>query len=258
MKQAHTNRFQDFFEENVYVFLKRHLYNYQLRRRAVGKHVESTGSGSLLEIGSGISPVLAAGESVVYSDISLTAMQILQRTSGHGLYVVADSMNLPFKNESFSQTISSEVLEHLADDRGALRELARVMKGGGKLTMTFPHRKFYFANDDRFVGHFRRYELDEMRQLLKEAGMEPLLTEKVMGPLEKLTMSAIIFCLSLSRGLRRNRGRHGRCRHPVQYLAPLFKWINYIYMWLAWLDVRIMPRCLSTVLLLTAVKKQNQ
>ena len=40
----------------------------------------------------------------------------------------------------------------------------------GKIVVTFPNKKSYFANDDRFVSHFRRYELFEMKDRLKEAG----------------------------------------------------------------------------------------
>jgi ubiquinone/menaquinone biosynthesis C-methylase UbiE len=43
-------------------------------------------------------------------------------------YVVADAMNLPFEDHSFSHVISSEVLEHLKDDEKALMEIARVIK----------------------------------------------------------------------------------------------------------------------------------
>ena len=65
----------------------------------------------------------------------------------------------------------SEVLEHIEDDRTALKELARVLRPSGDLIITFPHRKFYFARDDHFVKHFRRYELDEMKELIQAVGL---------------------------------------------------------------------------------------
>jgi len=40
---------------------------------------------------------------------------------------------------------------------------------------------------DRFVNHFRRYELGEMKANLKNAGLETLEVQKLLGPLEKIT-----------------------------------------------------------------------
>ena len=113
-------------------------------------------------MGSGISPVLISYDHVVYSDISFSALRTLKQMHGKGYYVVADGMNLPFKAEVFSHVISSEVMEHLEDDRAALREIARVAKPSGSLVVTFPHRHFYFTYDDRFVNHYRRYEIPDV------------------------------------------------------------------------------------------------
>jgi ubiquinone/menaquinone biosynthesis C-methylase UbiE len=74
-------------------------------------------------------------------------------------------------------------LEHLRNAQQALKEMARVMKPSGQLIITFPHRKFYFANDDCFVGHFRRYELHEMQDRLTGLGLRPVSIQKVLGPL---------------------------------------------------------------------------
>jgi len=48
-----------------------------------------------------------------------------------------------------------------------------------------------------FVSHFRRYELSEMKDRLKEAGFRPINIHKVLGPLEKITMSFVVYCFSL-------------------------------------------------------------
>ena len=90
-------------------------------------------------------------------------------------------MNLPFKSKVFSHAISSEVLEHLSDDRHAIKEIARVLKPSGHFIVTFPHKKFYFAMDDRFVGHFRRYEINEMTDRLRDAGFRPMTIQKILG-----------------------------------------------------------------------------
>ena len=167
MNHYPANRFQNFFEENKYTSLKNYLYNYHLRKMAVEKNLQNENIELILEVGSGISPVMMKSRDIIYSDLSFSAIQLLKHSYGKGYYVVADGMSLPFKSGVFSHAISSEVLEHLADDRQAIKEIARVMKPSGHFIVTFPHRKFYFAIDDRFVGHFRRYEINEMVRSIK-------------------------------------------------------------------------------------------
>ena len=209
-------------------------------------------TGLILEVGSGISPMVTRTNHIIYSDLSLTALQILKRTHGKGYYVVADTMCLPFKPGVFSHTVSSEVLEHLVDDRKALRELARVMKPASRLIVTFPHRKFYFANDDRFVNHFRRYELPEMEDRLKEAGFKPLYIKKVLGPLDKITMCLVVFCFSMIQKFKLEKAKETQYFCLMNVFAFFFKWANRFYMGLVWLDAKIMPHAFSTVLFINS------
>jgi hypothetical protein len=123
------------------------------------------------------------------------------------------------------------------------------MRLTGRLIITFPHRKIYFANDDRFVNHFRRYELLEMENRLKEAGFSPVYVQKVLGPLEKVTMCFMVFCFSMIQKLRSKKVKASKNIRPMNVIVPFFKWANRFYMGPVWLDAKIMPRALSTVLL---------
>lgn len=51
---------------------------------------------------------------------------------------------LPFPDATFDKILMSEVLEHLADDRTALREIYRVLKPGGTLALSVPHANYPF------------------------------------------------------------------------------------------------------------------
>jgi SAM-dependent methyltransferase len=253
MDRSETNRFQDFFEEQKYIVLKNYLYNYLLRKIAVEKSLRDEKPELILEAGSGISPMMTRTNRIIYSDLSITALQILKRLYGKGWYIVADCMHLPFKSDIFSHTISSEVLEHLSDDRQAINEFARVMRSSGRLIVTFPHRKFYFAIDDRFVSHFRRYEINEMVNRLKDAGFRPIFIKKVLGPLEKVTMCFAVFCFSIIQKFNFEKVKASRNSKLVNIFSWIFKWANQCYMVLAWLDAIIMPRALSTVLLIKSI-----
>ncbi len=255
MEVSHSNPFDDLFEEENYVLLKNYLYNYLLRKRAVEKNIVINNLGLILEVGSGLSPMITNTDAIVYSDISLAALQILRRRHGKGFYVVADGMHLPFKSDVFDQTICSEVLEHLTDDRLALKELARVMRLSSQLILTFPHRQVYFTYDDRFVNHLRRYELTEMTDRLEAVGLSSISIQKVLGPLEKVTMCFVLFCFSLVQKHKTLKPSETGQPDIMRFLTAIFQGANLFYAGLAWLDARIMPRSLATVLLIRAEKE---
>lgn len=245
-KTMHPNekRFHDFFANESYVALKNDIYNYLVRKWTIEESLLKEDPDLILEIGSGLSPIITRHERVVYSELSYQGLWNLRKTQPVGWHVVADCTRLPFKPDSFSHAVSSEVLEHVERDEEGIAELTRVLKKDGRLYVTFPHRKFYYWNDDRFVGHFRRYELSEMMAKLTAAGLRIKEVRKVLGPLEKITMSFVIFVLPFLQSMKwKSSGSKG-----------LFALLNRIYANLAWLDARIMPRALSAVLLIKADK----
>jgi SAM-dependent methyltransferase len=60
-------------------------------------------------------------------------------------FTVADGRRLPFPDASFDHAYSISVLEHIADggDAEALRELARVVRPGGRVVVTVPYAERY-------------------------------------------------------------------------------------------------------------------
>jgi ubiquinone/menaquinone biosynthesis C-methylase UbiE len=58
-----------------------------------------------------------------------------------------DIHDLPFPDNTFDKVLMTEVLEHIADDRRALREIYRVLKPGGVLALSVPHANYPFLWD---------------------------------------------------------------------------------------------------------------
>ncbi len=253
--QPSERRFEDFFVEDKYVALKNHLYNYRLRRRAINATIDEAAPDFILEVGSGLSPIVTDTDRIIYSELSFRALKTLKRHNhSRGHYVVADGTRLPFKDGAVPCAVCSEVLEHVEKDEQAMSELARVLKPGGLACITVPHRMFYFAADDRFVHHFRRYETKEMQDKLARAGFQLRSMKKVLGPLEKVTMFSTVMAFSVMQKVLGGREGGGKPSPLLAVVSPVFKWCNTVYALLARADAAVMPHALATVILFHAEK----
>jgi SAM-dependent methyltransferase len=92
--------------------------------------------------------------------------------------VKGSALSLPFPDATFDCVITSEVLEHIWDDRGAIAELVRVLRPGGRMAVTvptrWPERVSWAINPeyhDRPGGHVRIYRQHELELRLEEAGL---------------------------------------------------------------------------------------
>jgi len=62
----------------------------------------------------------------------------------------------PYADDSFDAVILTDVLEHVADERATLNELFRVLKPGGCLIITTPHKGlFAFMDPDNYAWRLR-------------------------------------------------------------------------------------------------------
>jgi SAM-dependent methyltransferase len=83
---------------------------------------------------------------------------------------VMDARRLDFPNDSFDLITASDVLEHLADDAGALRDWSRVLRPGGVLVVFVPAFPGLWSAHDVANYHFRRYRLPELKSKAAAAG----------------------------------------------------------------------------------------
>ena len=63
-----------------------------------------------------------------------------------------------------------DVLEHIEDDRAALASLYDSIEPGGMLYISVPARSALWSAEDDFAGHYRRYSLPHLKDIISAAG----------------------------------------------------------------------------------------
>ena len=79
-----------------------------------------------------------------------------------------------------------DVIEHIEDDVGVLREVWRLIKPAGALFLTVPAYQFLYSRDDEVAGHYRRYTLRSLGRALTEAGFRTAFASYIFAPLPPL------------------------------------------------------------------------
>lgn len=126
-----------------------------------------------LDVGCGTganAPVLAGpGRFAIGLEASPIPLGLASR--GHDVRVRADAGRLPFADASFDLVLALDVLEHLDDDAGAARELARVVRPGGTIVVFVPALRILWGLQDDVSHHRRRYRAGELRRVLEQTGL---------------------------------------------------------------------------------------
>lgn len=108
-------------------------------------------------------------------ELSPTSVE-LARARGVGEVVEGSVLDMPFAGGSFELATSLDVIEHLHDDLGALRELRRVVAPGGALLVTVPAYQWLWSGHDVINHHHRRYTRRSLQTVAERAGWRQLRT----------------------------------------------------------------------------------
>lgn len=137
----------------------------------------------ILEIGSGIgnqTRYFADRERVIASDIDPYYVNILESRFGAQGNVRMASFRFPLTPadrddlhaERIDTIVCLNVLEHIEDHQSTLKDCAAVLPPGGHLVLLVPAMPALYGTLDVNLQHFRRYEKEPLRQLLRETGFE--------------------------------------------------------------------------------------
>lgn len=83
-------------------------------------------------------------------DFELERVKEAQPSTPHALVAAAEA--LPYPSNYFDTLLSHETIEHVADDREAMKEMVRVLKPGGRAVIFCPNRWYPFETH----GHYWR------------------------------------------------------------------------------------------------------
>lgn len=154
-----------------------------LLRELLGRHLQaSPGSAPrLLDLGCGTggnSATYVEFGSVVGVEPDASALRFAEGRRGVGqagagpVYCRAVGTSLPMASRTFDAVIASDVLEHIADDRSAVAEVARVLRPGGVFVFTVPAHPWLWSAHDEALWHQRRYRRSGLEGLLAGGGLE--------------------------------------------------------------------------------------
>ena len=67
---------------------------------------------------------------------------------------------------------SSNVLEHIEDDISVLKEMSNKLSINGKIYLYLPAKMILWTSLDQEVGHYRRYEINELKIKCQKVGLK--------------------------------------------------------------------------------------
>lgn len=151
---------------------------FALSRDQLEQHVfrDYAGSGkhTILDIGCGTgywtNELLSRGI-VFAADNSKKALAICRR-KGLSNLIECSADALPISSESCDLITALGVIEHLDDDRGLAKEMYRALKPGGYGVLLTSAYMFLWSEHDDVAYHKRRYTARELKDIMRQAGLE--------------------------------------------------------------------------------------
>ena len=134
----------------------------------------------------------------------------------------ADLHRLALGDDAFDGIVCGEVLEHLEDDRAALRELARVLRPGGAVVASVPANPWRYDWSDHWAGHRRRYTAEGLAERFAEAGFAAVEVTPYGFPLLGLYHRQVYRRL-LKRRLAADGAHLGAPTGAMKWISPLVR-----------------------------------
>lgn len=139
------------YDRSVWSLGCRDNRNHETKIRAIAAAIGAGGGGRILEVGAGTglhARWLLEHTGVEHTGLDLSkpmiriASQRLAEFGGRSRLTIGDALDLPFADATFDAAFCVGTLHHLPSAAAGLRELARVVKPGGRVAALEPNWKF--------------------------------------------------------------------------------------------------------------------
>ena len=119
--------------------------------------------------------------------------------------ICATTNTAKFKPHSLPAVGLFDVIEHIEDDLAFLQSIKGLMKKEGCLYATVPSYSFLWSEEDVSAGHFRRYTLESISEVLKTAGFQVEFSSYIFRflPLPVFLLRTLPYRIGLSKGERK-------------------------------------------------------
>lgn len=165
-----TELFGRFFEVE-----DRHWWFVGRRRIVLDQLARFHGRGRILDIGCGTGGVLEHLHDFGEAHGIDPSPEAAGYSRERGLSVaLASGLDLPFADRSFDAVLALDVIEHVDDDVGLLREARRVLRPGGIAVITVPALPWLWSSHDDVNHHRRRYMRGTLEHAIRAAGLQPV------------------------------------------------------------------------------------
>lgn len=128
------------------------------------------------------------------------SLELLQKRLGENHARKASCTAIPLPDASVDVLTALDVIEHVEDDRGAMREFLRVLRPGGIAVITVPALMALWSDWDVTLRHFRRYTRSSLLKVVPPE-FEILHTNYV-----NVAVLPIVFAVRKWRGLKGRLG----------------------------------------------------
>ena len=154
----------------------RHIKNYQdhwwfqSRKNIIEKIIKKNAKKKNLKIldfgsGSGVNLYMLSK----YGHVSIfethkETQRYLKKVYKGTKFQVINSLN----THKFDLILMADVLEHIKNDKKQIELLFKKLKKNGKILLTVPAFKYLFTHKDIILGHYRRYNIREIKEIFKK------------------------------------------------------------------------------------------